>query len=197
MRSRAVDGPAPVESCQSPSVRKGHTHARPVPRAGGSLLARIQVRRAAPHPKPVDRSKQSMPASASAVNLAHLAVSPLYRVLGGHALYGLRVHVDDDVFGKHFGGLCSGRSGMAIDTAEPRRDAIRGHDRILAPHLMVFPLLSGTGGKSLLHVEPFVINFGRVEPLQELHRLLLILRIAHHHHALEGVNTELAGGSSR
>src|SRR5437667_1961810 len=33
----------------------------------------------------------------SAVNLAHLAFGPLHRVLRGHALDGLGVHVHDDV----------------------------------------------------------------------------------------------------
>src|SRR5262245_59129446 len=101
-----------------------------------------------------------MPASSSAVDLAHLTVGPLHRVLGGHALDSLGVHVDDDVLGKHFGGLWSRGPRMAIDTAEPRRHAIRGHYRILAPHLVIFPLLRGTRGKPFLHVEPFVINFG-------------------------------------
>ena len=57
---------------------------------------------------------------------------------------------------------------------------------------MVLPLLGGTGGEPLLHIEPLVIDRGGVEPLQELHRLLLIFRIAHHHHALEGMNAELS-----
>jgi hypothetical protein len=79
----------------------------------------------------------------SAVNLARLAVGPLDCVLGGHALDGLGVHVDDDVLGEHFGSLRSCRSGVAIDPAEPGRDPVGSHYRILPPHLVVLPLLGG------------------------------------------------------
>src|SRR5262249_16295764 len=48
-------------------------------------------------------------------------------------------------------------------------DPVGSHYRILPSHLVVLPLLGGTGGIPLLHVEPLVIDFGRVEPLQKLH----------------------------
>src|SRR4029453_1519135 len=111
----------------------------------------------------------------SAVNLAHLAFGPLHRVLGGHALDGLGVHVDDDVLGEHLGSLRSRRSRMAIDAAEPGRDAVGSHYRVLLPHLVVLPLLGGTGGEALLHVEPLVVDLSRGNPLKHAHRLPPVL----------------------
>src|SRR6478672_323815 len=75
----------------------------------------------------------------SAVNFAHLAVGPLHRIFGRHALDGLGIHVDNDVLGEHFGSLASRRARMAIDTPEPGCDAVGGHYRILLPHLVVLP----------------------------------------------------------
>ena len=47
-------------------------------------------------------------AGSVAVDLDHLSVRPLDRIGRRHALYRLRVHVDDDVLGLHLGGFLVG-----------------------------------------------------------------------------------------
>src|SRR5258708_1650983 len=49
----------------------------------------------------------------SRVGLDALAVGPLGRLLGRHALDRLGVHVDDDVLADHLGGLAVGRPSIA------------------------------------------------------------------------------------
>jgi hypothetical protein len=51
------------------------------------------------------------------VNLGGLIMGPFHRVLGRHALDRLGIHVRDDVFGHHFGGLAIGRPGISCQPA--------------------------------------------------------------------------------
>src|SRR5215813_1870279 len=56
----------------------------------------------------------------SRVGLDDLVMSPLGGFLRRHALNRLRIHVSDDVFRHHLGGLAVGRSGVARQPPERR-----------------------------------------------------------------------------
>jgi hypothetical protein len=49
----------------------------------------------------------------SGVDLVELAFGPRDRILRGHALDRLGIHVDDEVLGQDLGGLLAGGSGKA------------------------------------------------------------------------------------
>src|SRR5437870_321166 len=55
------------------------------------------------------------------VDLLQFAFGPLHSVLGFHALDGLRVHVDDDVFRVGLGGLGRRRTGMSEGARQAAR----------------------------------------------------------------------------
>src|SRR5437016_3656461 len=65
----------------------------------------------------------------SGVDLDQFVMRPLDRLLGGHALDRLRVHVDDDVLGDDLGGLAVGWPGMADEPADLGQIAERQQDR--------------------------------------------------------------------
>ena len=73
------------------------------------------------------------------VDLGGLAVRPLGRFLGRHALDRLRVHVDDDVLAHHLGRLAVGRPGIADQPALGRQVVERLQHRIDLPHLVRSP----------------------------------------------------------
>src|SRR5215831_8950120 len=114
------------------------------------------------------------------VDLLQLALGPLHGVLGLRALHGLGVHVDDDVLRVRLGGLRGGRAGMPEGARKTRRlpeDLQRLVD--LGPHRVLFPLLGGADAVALVDLEPLAVVLVLVEPLQEVLRELLVLRILH------------------
>src|SRR2546425_11303699 len=93
----------------------------PCANAGALPAARIPSSPAAPAIVPTRNFRRFITPSSSLVDLFQLALRPLHRVLGLHALRGLRVHVHDDVLRVRIGGLRRGRAGMAEHEGRPRR----------------------------------------------------------------------------
>src|SRR5262249_839083 len=87
----------------------------------------------------VHRGRGNWDGITSAVALLEFLLGPLHRVLCGHALHRLGVHVGDDVLGPNLGGLRVGRPGEARCLTQPRRHLVGGHHRVLFPQLVLFP----------------------------------------------------------
>ena len=85
-----------------------------------------------------------------AIDLNQFAVRPFDSIFRGHALYGLGVHIDDNVFGYDLGRLARRRALVACEAPRARRLLVRQHDGVIAPQLVVFPICRRTYGEALL-----------------------------------------------
>src|SRR4029078_1844279 len=102
------------------------------------------------------------------VDLLQLALGPLHRVLGGHALHRLGVHVGDDVLAEAFLRLGARRAGETRRLAELGRDLVGRHDGIDVPQLVALPLGRAGSREALLGFEELAVVGLGVEVLQEL-----------------------------
>src|SRR6185369_13510769 len=102
------------------------------------------------------------------VDLLQLALSPLHRVLGAHALDRLGVHVGHDVLGERFRRLRRRRPrvpeqpGAAGGGSEHLERLVQ-----LAPHRVVLPLVGGADRVALLGGEPLAVVLRLVQPAQK------------------------------
>src|SRR5712692_2479037 len=163
--------------------------------AGARRAARIPATPAAF--RNVLRSIASSPAECSAlVDLLQLALGPLHGILGLRALDGLREHVHHDVLRVRLGGLGRRRPGVAEHPGLSRRlpeHLQRAVDP--GPHRVLLPHLGGAHAVALVDLEPSLVVLLVVEPLDEVLRQLLVLRVLHDR-VLEGhVEGELACGA--
>src|SRR5437870_1098595 len=150
--------------------------------------------RAAPPAPPAIGFFKPMPCRSGFVDLLQFAFRPLYSVLGLHALDGLGVHVDDDVFRVRLGGLGRRRARVSEGAGEARglAEYLKGLVD-LGPHRMLFPLLGGADAVALVDLEPLAVVCVLMQPLQEVLGELLVLRILHDRVLLTAIEGELAG----
>src|SRR5215211_3799293 len=115
----------------------------------------------------------------SDVDLRELSLCPLHGILGGHALHGLCVHINDDVLGYDLG--CLARRGPLVASEAPcaRRLLVGQHDRVVAPQLVLFPIRGRADREALLGDEPLVVDVLGVNPAKEFLRRILVFRITH------------------
>src|SRR5882724_1130594 len=142
-------------------------------------------------------SRHSLTCSRLRVSLDYLIKRPFHRVLGRHALDRLRIHVRDDVFGYHFGGLAIGRPRISWQPAEWRDIAEWQQDRIDFPYLVFLPIPGSAVGVPLLRGEPFRKNRLRVYPAQEILGRFLVLGVTHQDIGEGTWKVKLAAGTVR
>src|SRR5215468_7898487 len=157
---------------------RGHTHT--------ARITGFDVRYASNSAAEADMAKGSSGASCYLhtplyVSLDDLIMRPFHCVLGRHALDRLRIHVRDDVFGHHFGGLAIGRPRISCQPTEWRDIAERQQDRIDFPYLGFLPIPGSAVGVTLLRGEPLPKNRFRVHPAQEILGRFLVLGVTHQH----------------
>src|SRR5215813_7157154 len=75
----------------------------------------------------------------SGVDLRYLLMRPFHRVLRRRALHVLGIHVDDEVLAEYFRRVAIGGPGITGETPRPCCDAVRQHDRVLIPQLVLLP----------------------------------------------------------
>src|SRR3989442_14058502 len=114
------------------------------------------------------------------LDLLHLRLRPLHRVLGLHSLDRLGVHVGDDVLRLRLRRRTPWWPGIPVETERARGGPVRQHDGIELPLLVVLRVGRRAHAESFLGVEPRLDLLLAVEPLEEVLRELLILRVAHH-----------------
>src|SRR5438270_5159589 len=131
----------------------------------------------------------------SDVDLRELSLCPLHGILGGHALDGLCVHINDDVLRYDLG--CLARRGPLVASEAPcaRRLLVGQHDRVVAPQLVLFPIRGRTDREALLGDEPLVVDVLGVNPAKEFLRRILVLRITHQEVRERDVIAELPAGT--
>src|SRR3954451_21929434 len=131
----------------------------------------------------------------SDVDLRKLSLCPPHGILGGHALDGLCVHINDDVLGYDLG--CLARRGPLVASEAPRarRLLVGQHNRVVAPQLVLFPIRGRADREALLGDEPFVVDVLGVNPAKEFLRRILVLRITHQEVRERDVIAELPAGS--
>src|ERR1700757_5026466 len=106
---------------------------------------------------------------------------PLHCVLRWHPLHGLRIHIDDNVFGDHLGRSAAWRSGIARQAPIVRYIPERQQDRVNIPHRILLPILCRPVAVSLLRCEPLFKDLPRVDPAEKVFGSLLILGVTHQH----------------
>src|ERR1700724_1301105 len=104
-KQNSVEIPSRVRMCAIASITSMTSPLIPAPCEDIANIER-QLRPRAPRVRGRNRSR-------SHVNPGKLVMRPFDRGLGRHALNGLRVHVGDDVFGHHLGGLAIGWAGVS------------------------------------------------------------------------------------
>src|SRR6516165_7030289 len=131
----------------------------------------------------------------SDVDLVELTLCPIHGILGRHALDGLCVHINDDVFGYDLG--CLARRGPLVASEAPRarRLLVGQHDRVVAPQFVLFPIRGRANREALLGDEPFVVDVLGVNPAKEFLRRILVLRITHQKIRERDVIAELPAGA--
>src|SRR5438034_7852955 len=128
----------------------------PCANAGAVRVASIPASPAPAMPTNVRRCKGVwLVIASSLVDLLELGFGPLHRVLGLHALDGLRVHVHDDVLRVGLGRLARRRAGMPEGARLARRlpEDLQGLVD-LGPHRVLFPLLGGDDAVPFVDLEP-------------------------------------------
>src|SRR5262249_13275122 len=117
----------------------------------------------------------------SGVDLLEFLLGPLDRLLCGHALHRLGVHVGDEVLVPNLGSPCIGRPGEARCLTQPCRNLIGPHHRVIVPQFVLFPVGGARRGKAFLRQEPLLVVGRGLQPLHQSPRRLLVLRILHEH----------------
>src|SRR5215813_7661731 len=170
-------------SSSSKRCRRGGGASRSV----GSILVGRKI--------PLPNEKWGGNGLTSDVDLLELSLRPLHGILGGHALDGLRVHINDDVLGYDLG--CLARRGPLVASEAPcaRRLLVGQHDRVVAPQLVLFPIRGRADREALLGDEPLVVDVLGVNPAKEFLRRILVLRITHQEVRERDVIAELPAGA--
>src|SRR5262249_48659401 len=179
---------ASQRSSSSKRCRRGGGASRSVV-SETALIAMFDPRR--PEDSPAPR-KMGRGRITSDVDLLELSFCPLHGILGGHALDGLCVHINDNVLGHDLG--CLARRGPLVASEAPcaRCLLVGQHDRVVAPQLVLFPIRGRADREALLGDEPFVVDVLGVNPAKEFLRRILILRITHQEVRERDVITELS-----
>src|SRR5256885_12801 len=146
---------ASQRSSSSNRCRRGGGASRSVV-AETALIAMLDPRR--PEDSLAPHEKWEGDGLTSDVDLLELSLCPLHGILGGHALDGLCVHINDDVLGDDLGCLARRGSLVASEAARARRLLVGQHNRVVAPQLVLFPIRGRADREALLGDEPFVVD---------------------------------------
>src|ERR1700732_2217849 len=95
----------------------------------------------------------------SAVDLHELVMSPFNRLFGSHALHGLGVHVDHDVFGDRLGRGAARWPGITRQSSLAGYVPERQQHRIDIPYRVLLPILGCSVAIALLRGEPLPVDF--------------------------------------
>src|SRR5580765_5127335 len=148
--------------------------------ARGATVRREAASAAPLAPPAIDRgSRAATSVPRLSVDPLQLTLRPLGSILGGHALDRLGIHVHDDVLRVGLAGLGARRPREPEELEGPRRGPVRQHHGIVFPHRVLFPRLGSAHAEALLREEPGLEALLGVEPLDELLRQLLVLRVIH------------------
>src|SRR5690348_1617669 len=98
--------------------------------ARGATVKREAASAAPPAPPAIERGSRATSVLRLSVDPFQLALRPLRGLLGGHALDGLGVHVDDDVLRVRLAGLGARRPREPEELEGPRRGPVRQHHRV-------------------------------------------------------------------
>src|SRR6516225_1033729 len=131
----------------------------------------------------------------SDVDLLELTLCPIHGILGGHALDGLCVHINDDVFGYDLGSPARRGTLVASEAPCARRLLVGQHDRVVTPQFVLFPIRGRANREALLRDEPLVVDVLGVNPAKEFLRCILVLRITHQKIRERDVIAELPAGA--
>src|SRR5215471_7244387 len=113
------------------------------------------------------------------VRLLQLSLGPAGRILGLHALDGLRVHVDEDVLDERLGRLPTRRPRISGPAADLGRLFERDELGISIPQGVLLPVDRGADDVAVVHGHPLVVLGPIHEPAQEFLCHLLVLRVLH------------------
>src|SRR5262245_27549388 len=119
--------------------------------------------------------------SSGFVDLLELALGPLHRVLGLHALDALGIHVGDDVLGERLGRVGRGGSRIPEEPGVLRRGP-EHLERLVerGPHRVLLPDSRGADAVALLRLEPLLVVLRLVHPAEKVLRELRVLTVLHH-----------------